>query len=114
MLDAFAPLRRPAQVLDQFTRQAEWKIEAADPFARLRQPLRKAFQRVYLFEFAEHDAGAGQGADGHHDGLAAGRAAGEVAADQERLGHRAYTRPQIAAVAIRSSSSASETLPETA
>ena len=41
MRDALAPLQRPAQMLHQFARQPEWKIETTHPFARLCQPVRE-------------------------------------------------------------------------
>ena len=122
------PLQRPTQRLHQRARQPEGKIETPDPRAVLAQRLAPDRQAVVRPQRVEHHLlrrthRPQQAAHRMHDRLAPRGRTGEVAPQQPRsrrlcgglacaaLG--AHTRPMMLAVAMSSSSSASDTLPET-
>src|SRR6478609_7854455 len=77
VVDAVAPLQGPAQLFDQFARQAKGKVEATDPFARLRQPVPEAWKTLDLFQPRQHHPRTCQRAQRQHDRLAARGTAGE-------------------------------------
>jgi hypothetical protein len=125
---AVTPLQRPTQRLRQRARQPERKIETPDPRAALAQRLAPGRQAVVLPQLVEHHLlrrarRPQQAAHRMHDGLASRGRTGKVTPQQPRsrrlcgglacaaLG--AHTRPMMLAVAMSSSSSASDTLPET-
>lgn len=126
--DAGFPVGRPAQVLHQFARQAKWEIESAHPIARLREPVRKRFERLQLLKAVQPHCAATELAARNNDPFMFAGAAAEIATDQRLAGtalsHRVVTartscrqrqaRPMMDAVAISSSSKASDTLPDTA
>src|SRR5689334_21544461 len=72
-------------MLDQFARQAEWKIEAAHPLERLRQPRSEAGQGIDLLEPGEHDTAIRARSQRRYDRFAAGRAAAKIAAQEQLL-----------------------------
>ncbi len=120
------PLQGPPQMGDQFARQAEGKIKGADPRRCRAQPALPRFERSKALEAGQLYAATFQGAERDDDGFARVRRARKIASKQEhgrdsirREGcgtpHRVENqcRPTMAAVAISSSSNASDTLPET-
>src|SRR6478609_2018689 len=81
VINAVAPLQGPAQLLDQFARQAKGKVEATDPFAPQPPPVPKTWKALAPFEPPHHHPLTGHRAQRQHERLAARGTAGEITAE---------------------------------
>ncbi|MPM49878.1 hypothetical protein SDC9_96612 [bioreactor metagenome] len=100
MRHALAPVQRPTQRLHQFTRQTKGHVKTAHPGRKLPKALRKTLEIIEPFkpQHAYLALGNVQLAARQHDGLAARRAAGEVAADERRVRGQGLHQPNPSAV----------------
>ncbi|MDD3675243.1 hypothetical protein [Thauera propionica] len=100
--DQLGPCRWPAQVNDRLTRQAEGKVEGAEPGAGAGEHRLEGGPVSQLLELLEDDGVALESAKCHGDGLGRTGRGGEIDADQRQRKRHRFRRGR-AADGLRSS-----------